>query len=291
MRRSSIPSAHKSSANSVRRALTSAAAIAAAMLVTGCGANPRDATAAPEPELTHVHGVVTDPAGDGFLVATHAGIIPATAEGAIGARIGPGFDAMGLTLAGDTLLASGHPGEDTPAELGTPHLGIIQSTTRAMSWTPVTFTNEKDFHVLAGTPWGVVYGIATDGPDLLISKDNGHTWEPAGATLPAYNLVVDATKRVIASTENGLQTSTDSGATFTNWANTPTIALLNNSPDHEQIVGVDTEGTVWVTTAGATGWDKAGSTSLSVQAVAITNDGDVVTVDQTGVTSLTTARP
>lgn len=266
-----------------RRALPALGVFAAAVLVvTGCASNPGQSSGAETP-LTHVHGIVADPAGEGFLIGTHAGIYPTTADGDTGARIGPGFDAMGLTAAGDALLASGHPGPDTPAELGTPHLGIIRSMDRAMTWSPVVFSGEKDFHVLAGTTWNVVYGIATDNPELLTSTDGGVTWQPTGSTIPARNVVVDAAERLIASTPDGLQVSTDAGATFTGWTDAPTIALLNTSPDHQRIVGVDTAGTVWVTGAGESEWVEAGATSLSVQAVAITNAGDVLTVDQTGI--------
>lgn len=237
--------------------------------------------------LSHVHGVVADPAGDGFLLGTHDGIFPATPTGELGTRIaGSDFDAMGLTVVDGTLLASGHPGANTPVELGTPNLGIIRSTDRAETWEAVAFTGEKDFHALTAGPDGTVYGLSTDSTQLQISTDLGTTWNATGAALVAVSFAVDTAGRIVAATPDGLQVSTDDAATFALWSNAPLLFMLNASPDHQRLVGVGNGGKIWVTTAGATQWTEAGTVHGTAQAIAITNAGDMLIVDDSGITQV-----
>jgi hypothetical protein len=270
-----------------RRVAASTAALSL-LALAGC--------ATPEPPSTgtehaapsaHVHEIVVDPAGDGFLLGMHDGLFAASADGEIGGRIGQhAFDAMGLTVVGDDLLASGHPGPNSPAEWGSPHLGIIRSSDGARSWSPVTFTGEKDFHVLASGVDGAVFGISTDSSRLLVSTDVGQTWAEAGASVPALDLAVDATGRLIAATPQGLQVSLDDGASFTAWAGTPSMYALSSSPDQQRVVGIDARERIWVTTAGADAWEQVGRAHGGVQAVTTTDDGDIVVVDDSGLTVL-----
>jgi len=235
--------------------------------------------------LSHVHGIVADPEGDGFLLGTHEGIFPATQTGELGQRVtGSDFDAMGLTVVDDTLLASGHPGPDTPVELGTPNLGIIRSADRAETWEPVAFTGEKDFHALTAGPDGTIYGLSSDSTQLQISTDQGSTWNATGAALVAVSFAVDTAGRIVAATPDGLQVSTDDAATFALWPNAPLLFMLNASPDHQRLVGVGNGGKIWVTTAGATQWTEAGTVHGTAQAIAITNTGDMLIVDDSGIT-------
>jgi len=259
-----------------------------ALPVTGCVSQPPSTGAEhADTAIKHVHGIVPDASGSGFLIGTHDGIYTATADGELGPRVdGPTFDAMGLTVVDGTLLASGHPDRTTPANLGSPHLGIIRSTDGARTWSPVAFTGEKDFHVLAAGPDGSVYGLATDTIVILSSTDTGDTWYPTGASLFAFNLIADAAGRIIASTPDGLQISTDGAASFTPWEGAPLIALMNVSPDHRRIVGVGTGGKIWATTAGAPSWVEVGTVHGTAQAIAVTNSGDVLIADESGLTLL-----
>lgn len=275
----------------LRRPLVAVTVIAAgALTLAGCTAPEPEAASPQPPATTHVHGIVPNPDGDGFLIGTHEGIYTATEAGQLGDPVaGPVFDAMGLTSIDGTLIASGHPGPDTPPELGSPHLGIIRSTDTAQSWEPVAFTGEKDFHVLAAGPSGNLYGITTDNPDILTSTDQGKTWSPTGSALPAFNLTVDANERLIASTPDGLQVSVDGGATFTSWDNAPLIALLNTSPDRQRIVGIGGGNTLWASQAGSQEWEQVGVAPATRQAVAITNTGDILIAGEDGLTALPVA--
>lgn len=273
--------------HALTRRLSLAAVLTAAALltVTGCASEQPSTGADHASPIDHVHGIVSDPTGDGFLIGTHEGIYTASEQGELGPRVdGPTFDAMGLTVVDDTLLASGHPDRTTPPELGSPNLGIIRSTDGAQTWVPVAFTGEKDFHVLTTGPDGAVYGLATDNGQLLTSADQGATWTPTGATILAFSVVVDASGQILATTPNGVRQSTDNGASFTALSGAPPLAVLNVSPDHQKLIGVGSGGKIWISTAGSGTWAEAGTVHGPVQAIAITNAGDMLIVDDSGIT-------
>ena len=131
-----------------------------------------------------------------------------------------------------------------------------------------------------------MYGLPTDSTDVLVSTDEGDTWTSTGGSTFAFNMVADATGRIIASTPDGLQISTDGAKSFGPWADTPLIALLGVSPDHQRIVGVGSGGKIWTTTAGATSWSEGGTVHGQAQAIAITNTGNLLVIDDSGLTLL-----
>ena len=236
--------------------------------------------------ISHVHAIVPNPAEDGYLLGAHDGIYTATSDGEVGSRIETtDFDAMGLITVGDALLASGHPGPTTPPELGSPNLGIIRSDDSARSWTPVSFTGEKDFHVLAAGKNDTLYGIASDSAELLRTDDLGETWSPVGEIL-AFSLVLDNAGQLIAATPDGLQISTDEGATFAPLNDAPALYLLAVSPDGKQLVGVGRGGQIWGSTGSNAEWVPAGVTHGSAQALATTNDGAILVFDDSGLTAI-----
>lgn len=268
--------------------VTSSAAALIALTLTGCAGSAPPSTgpehAAPAP---HVHAIVASPDGDGFLLGTHDGIYAATEDGKLGTRVGRhNFDAMGLTGHDGTLVASGHPGTNTPAELGEGNLGIIRSQDGGVTWAPVAFTGEKDFHALASSPDGALYGQPTDDAELLTSTDDGVTWTPTGANVLAFGLTVDAAGRIIATTTDGPQVSIDQGASFAPLPDAPNLYVITASPDRTRLVGVDNNDVVWSSTASDTQWRKAGNVHGSVQAIAITDPGEVLVVDDSGLSML-----
>lgn len=146
---------------------------------------------------------------------------------------------------------------------------------------------EKDFHALAAGADDTVYAIATDVSDVIRSDDAGLTWEPTGADLVAASLAVDGRGRVIAATEEGVQISTDGGASFAAWPEAPLLYTLGAAADRTQVVGVGTDGQIWVTGAGAASWEPAGRVDGRVQAVGMDAAGRIVIVDETsGITIL-----
>lgn len=254
------------------------------LALTGCAATAQPTTSHDHAtDLDHVHAIVADPGGDGFLLGAHDGIYPATRDAEVGEKLATtDFDAMGLTVVDDVLIASGHPGPNTPSELGSPHLGIIRSDDGARSWSPVTFTSEKDFHVLTATPEGTLYGIATDSIELLRSDDRGQAWTPVGDGILAFSLVTDASNRLLASTPDGVQISSDGGRTFAPLDGAPALYLLAASPDGQNLVGVGAGEQIWTSTASSKDWQQVAITHGPAQAVAITDDAAVLVFDDSG---------
>ncbi|GAA1740625.1 hypothetical protein GCM10009766_20140 [Microcella frigidaquae] len=226
-----------------------------------------------------MHGIVD--AGDGtVLLGTHTGLYTLTEDGtATGPVGGADFDAMSLTGAGDTLYASGHPGPDTPAELGAPNLGIIRSTDAGLSWEPVAFTGLEDFHVLTATADGTLHGVGSSSITVRTSTDRGVTWS-AGAELAPNDLAGAADGSLYATTQDGLQRSEDGGVTFTPVADAPLLYLVEADLGGG-LVGVDTDGTLWA--FDGTTWERFGAVAGTVQALGVSSDGAVVLVDDRGV--------
>ncbi|MBP2420806.1 hypothetical protein PUW79_13890 [Microbacterium sp. NE2HP2] len=88
----------------------------------------------------------------------------------------------------------------------------------------------------------------------------------------------------MASTSEGMLVSTDGAATFRAWPDAPLLAGLSASPDHNRVVGIGTQGRIWATTAGAQNWFEVGTVHGAAQAVAIANNGDILVVDDSGLT-------
>ncbi|MBN8424375.1 hypothetical protein JF531_07555 [Microbacterium esteraromaticum] len=253
-----------------------------ALVVTGCAAaqsGEPDATA----KIEHIHGIAEDPRGDDLLVATHNGIFTVTPEGNISGPIGShDFDAMGFTVAGDTLFASGHPGERTPAELGSPNLGIIRSDDYGLNWSPIALNGTTDFHVLTAAPDGTLYGIASSGIDLLSSTDDGESWS-THAPIAAADLAATESG-LYAATEEGLLVSTDGGDTFIPVADAPVLYALEPRTDGT-LVGAGTDGFVWAQDKNGT-WQQLEPLVGAVQALN-TIDDRIILVDDRGVVEIT----
>ena len=182
------------------------------------------------------------------------------------------------TADGDVLYASGHPGPNTPAELGEHNLGLIRSTDAGTTWEPVAFTGQEDFHVLTAGD-GAIHGIGSSSITIRTSTDGGTTWID-GAELPAADLTVTTDGTLYAATRQGLQESRDAGATFDLVADAPPLYLVE-ADSTGGLVGVDTDGTLWRVT-GTGSWDSVGAATGTVQALG-NADGAVVLVDDRGI--------
>lgn len=169
-----------------------------ALLLVGCGgssgeAAPEQFTGVPlelqDPGAVHVHGLGYDRRGKVLYLATHTGMFELPDGAATASRIGDSRqDTMGFTLLRpDLFLGSGHP--DIREELP-PHLGLIRSTDRGRTWTPVSLLGEADFHVLRANGT-TVYGFDSSNERLLASRDSGQTWTNLKAPEALLDLAVD----------------------------------------------------------------------------------------------------
>ncbi|MHA7294100.1 F510_1955 family glycosylhydrolase [Arthrobacter sp. HLT1-21] len=205
-----------------------------------------------------MHGMSVDPDTNRVLLATHDGLFDVSESPAI--QIGPTIDLMGFTPAGNgELYASGHPGPGT--DLPNP-VGLIRSTDQGQTWQPLSRQGESDFHALAATDGGIV---GFDG-QLRISAD-GTSWEAADEQIPAFNLA--ATSRdsvVLATTEEGLQRSTDDGET---WAAVPSAPLLMlTALSGGEAAGVTVEGQIHTSSDAGLTWVPQGAVRGEASAIA-----------------------
>lgn len=230
----------------------------AAVTFTGCGTS-QEHEAEPEPgpgeatTLEHVHGLGVDPEDGTLYAASHFGVFRISEDGTATQVAGRWQDTMAFTVTGpNTFLGSGHPDlrDDLP-----PHLGLIESTDGAETWTSVSLEGEADFHALE------VAGPNTFGFDalsgrLMVTRDR-ETWsEVATAQIidlawPGQNSDV-----VVATTARGL-VEYGVGRRARDLESAPPLVLID-SPRPGELVGVTATGEVYSATSSSDGnWLRA----------------------------------
>lgn len=230
-------------------------------------------------EFGHVHGIV-DLGGGKVLLGTHTGIYSLTSSGDVMGPIGGNdFDAMGLTGNNRVQYSSGHPGPSTPAELGTPSLGVVRSVDSGETWDPVAFSGVEDFHVLTTSESDTIFGIGSSSSVIRISTDGGATWTD-GLAVEAVDLAVTPNGSLFAATTTGLQLSDTQGSSFSPVENAPLLYNIS-AGQNDGLVGVDVDGILW--RLENTTWQEFGTVSGMVEALVETSTGDVVLVDSRGV--------
>ncbi len=262
---------------------------ALAITVTACAAVTEDqaAPSAPTEPIQHVHDVAFDPVG-ALLVGAHTGVYRADLTGGeVSVVGGTAFDAMGLTVQGDSLLASGHPGpESDDATFIAPNIGLVRHT--ESGWEQVSLAGITDFHMLATTPAApeFILGLPSDRAVLAASTDAGQTWVDLAA-LTARDISIDTVQPdvVTATTADGLMVSRDGGATFSPVQDAPVLVVIAADPTvQEGIIGVGTDGTIWTgSTAPGSSWSTAGRATGAAAAIAAAADGTVAIADEGGV--------
>ncbi|MGC5225085.1 WD40/YVTN/BNR-like repeat-containing protein [Micromonospora sp. DT81.3] len=263
-----------------------AATLAATLPLAATACTAAADSESPAPLISHVHDVVFDPGG-ALLVGAHTGayrVDLTTGEVSLVGEIP--FDAMGLTVQADTILASGHPGPDSGDTFAAPNVGLVRYTDAG--WEEVSLAGVTDFHMLATTPAApeLVLGLPSDRAFLAASTDAGETWVDA-APLIARDISIDTIEPdiVTATTPDGLMVSRDAGTTFSPLANAPGLVVIAADPALEEgIIGVDASGTIWTgTTKPSAVWRTAGHATGLASAIAANPEGTVAIVDEGGV--------
>ncbi|MFE0172349.1 F510_1955 family glycosylhydrolase [Streptomyces sp. NPDC059002] len=228
--------------------------------VTACSAdsdtsNTSDSSAskATETAFSHVHGLGIDPADGRLYVATHEGVL-AVDKNNNAKRVSDTADYMGFTITGArTFLGSGHPapGSNAPA-----NRGLIESTDAGKTWKTRSLGGKVDFHSLEYAH-DTIYGYDSTGGLLRVSKD-GTTWDER-ARLAALDITVspDDPDRVLATTQNGIATSTDGSKTFAS-GREPALAFLS-WPKPDALYGIAPTGEVRRSTDNGTTWKTTGT--------------------------------
>lgn len=227
---------------------------------TATGSQSSVVTTPVEPELPHIHGAGFDAATGAVFAGTHDGVWQVTSTGAASAVGSSRDDLMGFMIAApDSWYSSGHPGAGSAA--ANP-LGLIRSTDKGRTWKEVSLGGEVDFHALAARGTTVV-GFA-GGQTVQISSTSGATWRD-GASIQVSSLAF-AGDAIVAASPDGVQRSTDAGASFVPVQSASKLVLLSAGAAGS-VWGVDTTGVAWSSADAGLTWTRRASVGV-VQALA-----------------------
>ncbi|MGW7170062.1 F510_1955 family glycosylhydrolase [Streptomyces sp. NPDC054884] len=265
----------------IRPPLAIAGASAAALVLAACGGSSSDtgdaaSTSHPSAALSHVHGLGVDPADGRVYVATHSGLYT-LAKGQKPKLVGDSKDDfMGFTVTGEkTFVASGHgaPGSDRPG-----NVGLIETKDAGRTWTSRSLSGKADFHSLEFAK-GTVYGY--EGGRIRISSDL-KTWDDR-ATLEALDLGVSPSgDKLLATTAEGVATSTDGGRTFGKGAG-PVQAFVS-WPAEKSLFGIGTSGKLSSSGDGGKSWKELTTVPGGrPQALTAVNSDHILAATMTGV--------
>jgi hypothetical protein len=218
------------------------------------------------PGLAHVHGLGVNPKDGTLYIATHTGLFRAPPGRQTASRVGDSQqDVMGFSVVGpDRFLGSGHPG---PGQDAPPNLGLIRSDDAGRSWQPVSLLGEADFHVLR-SQGSMVYGFNGLTGALMVSRDGGREWQEHDPPGPMLDLAIhpEEPSRVIAATEQGLVSSSDSGRGWRPLSE-GRIGYLA-WPEPERLYMVDGAGRVSISGDAGQNWREMGSIDVQPAAFA-----------------------
>ncbi|MQA26415.1 MAG: hypothetical protein GEU94_13305 [Micromonosporaceae bacterium] len=237
--------------------------LAAVWYVSGQPADDKGAETGGGATIEHVHGLGINPANGDLYAAAHNGLfrIP---DGGKARRVGKGAqDTMGFTIAGsDHFLASGHPGhgEDGPSALG-----LMESTDGGATWRTSSLAGEADFHALRFRH-DTVYGYNSMSGQLMVSADQ-KTWQSRGqVTLRDFAVSPSDGDTLVASGEQGLMRSTDSGRTWSK--DGPPVMLLDWQTD-DRLWAIGVSGEVKRSEDGGRNWSNVGTVDGQITAFAV----------------------
>jgi hypothetical protein len=263
----------------------------AAVALAGCGGDDgsasEDGTADlavpwvdPDGDPPIVGSLSINPADSTLFMATNTGLFripegaskPERVTGQLETPDGSGEVSESLVVrfvGPDQLLASGHPaaGSALPAALG-----LIRSEDAGKTWTSVSELGTADFHAIEPSGDQIV-GALFQQSQVLVSSDDGKTWETRAAPLPLVTLEVDPDdgRRWIGATERGIFVSTDEGGSWRQRDPTPNVRLTWAASG--ELYRIDPGGPVKVSTDGGESWEDRGSTGGEPQAATVGEDG------------------
>jgi hypothetical protein len=165
------------------------------------------------------------------------------------------------------LLGSGHPegGGSLPE-----NLGLIRSADAGDTWAPVSEVGESDFHILQSTGDHVV-AVRVEDTDVLVSTDGGKSFETRAAPDLPLDVAFDPKdpKRMVVATAKGTFSSSDGGGSWRPRDPVPTDQLAWGGDLYRS----DPGGAVKASPDGGATWKERGNVGLTVNELAIDEDG------------------
>jgi photosystem II stability/assembly factor-like uncharacterized protein len=261
-------------------------------LIAGCGDDSAatDEPAAdlavpwidPDGDPPIVGSLAVNPADSTLFMATNTGLFripegaskPERVVGQLETPDGSGevSEALVVRFVGpDTLLASGHPAAGSALP---PALGLIRSEDAGKTWTSVSELGTADFHAIEPAGDDIV-GALFQQPQVLVSADEGKTWETRAAPLPLVALEVNPEdpQLWIGSTDRGIFASQDAGKTWRQLDPTPNVRFA--WADDGTLYRIDPGGPLKVSTDGGQNWEDRGSTGGEPQAMTVDDAGKI----------------
>ncbi len=244
-----------------------AAALVATVLAAGCGDDAGQASSAlvdSELKAPPINTLEFGAGGDELLLTTNRGFYriadgeATPQEAAVSTPDGRspvGTFLVIETADGEVLLGSGHPDEKRKVA---PFMGLIRSEDGGESWRSVSRYGIADLHVIRPAH-GMLYAYDAVIPALLISSDDGRTWEektsPPGL---AIDFVVDPDDpdQLLASTDKEIFHSTDRGET---WSETTSASKARlDWPEPDALYRADDDGLVYLSSDAGGTWEPVG---------------------------------
>jgi hypothetical protein len=264
----------------------------ACALIAGCG---DDSTASDEPaadlavpwidpdgDPPIVGSLTLNPADSTLFMATNTGLFripegasePERVVGQLETPDGSGevSEALVVRFVGpDTLLGSGHPAAGSALPQA---LGLIRSEDAGKTWSSVSELGRTDFHAIEQAGEDIV-GALFQQPQVLVSGDEGKTWETRAAPLPLVALDVNPEdpRLWVGSTDRGIFTSRDSGKTWRQLDPTPNSRFA--WAEDGTLYRIDPGGPLKVSTDGGQQWEDRGSTGGEPQAMTVDEGGKI----------------
>jgi photosystem II stability/assembly factor-like uncharacterized protein len=236
----------------------------------------------PDGEPPYIGSIDVNPADQAIYMGTNTGLfrIPEGAEeperitGTLTTPDGEGqvSESLVATFTGpDTLLASGHPAEGAALP---PALGLIRSEDAGRTWESISELGSADFHALELSGDRLV-GALFGQSQVLVSDDDGRTWEARTAPMPLVDLEVDPSNPDlwIGTTEQGIFRSEDAGGTWRQRDPTPNVRVA--WADDGELFRIDPGGYFQVSTDGGSTWEERGSTGGEPHALTVAEDGTI----------------
>jgi photosystem II stability/assembly factor-like uncharacterized protein len=212
----------------------------------------------------HVHGISRDPGSGKVNLATHEGLFVLQSDDSW-QHVGPAVDLMGFAVsAPGTFYASGHPadGVDLPAPVG-----LIKSTDAGRTWTVLSLGGQSDFHALTASLAGV---MGFDG--ALRATADGKTWSQGGLSAEPRCLASSPDgSQVLATTNQGVMSSTDAGRTWAPLVSAPAL-FLTAWADSMTIVGISTKGDLAISADAGRTWKTNPAKLSSSEAISAGRD-------------------
>jgi hypothetical protein len=266
-------------AGAVGRLLLAAAALFGACGDEGGGAEA-DAQLAvpwldPDGELPVVGSLAVNPADGRLWMSSNTGLFRIPGEGEEPVKVtgklttpsgsGEISEQLVIRFTGpDQLLGSGHPPSESSLP---PALGLIRSDDAAKTWTSVSELGTADFHAIELSGDRLIGGLFGQA-QVLVSGDDGATWETRAAPRPLVDLEVnpDDASKWIATTADGVYVSRDEGGTWRAIDPTPNSYLA--WPEADALYRLDPGGPLMLSRDGGARWEEVGSTGGEPQALA-----------------------